>query len=80
MQTHNHNTHDKLTQLSYIAFMTTAREQKIADLVSVRKKIHQDFWVGVLALFFGVWGFVFVVFWGFVGFFVCLFVLVLFSI
>lgn len=42
VQTHNHYTQDKLTKLYYIAFMTTARGQKISDLVNVRKKLLQD--------------------------------------
>jgi len=45
VQTHTHTTHDKLTKLHYLAFMTIARGQKMPDLVSVKKKLLQDCWV-----------------------------------
>lgn len=47
VQIHNHNTHDKLRKLHYIAFMTIARGQKTPDLVSVRKKLFQGCFVWV---------------------------------
>lgn len=52
VQIHNHNTHDKLRKLHYIAFMTIARGQKTPDLVSVRKKLFQGCWVVLFGVFF----------------------------
>lgn len=50
VQTHNHNTHNKLWKLHYIAFMTVARGQKTPDLVSVRKNYFRI--VGLFCLGF----------------------------